>query len=111
MAVIEIENELLKVKINTLGAEMISIVKDGKERVWQGDPEYWSGYQPVLFPVCGSLKGRKYRYNGKEYGMKPHGLPEIPNSKLFLSKKARLFFCLKATSKLKKVILSALSFL
>lgn len=82
MAVIEIKNEQLKVKINTLGAEIISIVKDGKERVWQGDPEYWKGHQPVLFPVCGSLKGKKYRYNGKEYNMKPHGFARISEFKV-----------------------------
>lgn len=102
MAVIEIENELLKVKINTLGAEIISIVKDGKERVWQGDPEYWSGHQPVLFPVCGSLKGRKYRYNGKEYDMKPHGFARNSEFKVVSVEKSKAVFLLESNEQTKE---------
>lgn len=59
-------------KISTLGAEMVSFVTGGKERVWQGS-ESWGGHEPVLFPMCGSLKERKYFYEGKEYSLAPHG--------------------------------------
>ena len=39
MAIITITNELLKVSISTLGAELQSITDaDGNERLWNGDP-------------------------------------------------------------------------
>lgn len=59
--------------VSTLGAELISFVKGGKERVWQGSEKSWKGHEPILFPMCGSLKERKYIYEGVEYSLPPHG--------------------------------------
>jgi galactose mutarotase-like enzyme len=28
---------------------------------------------PILFPICGQLEGDQYRWNSREYKMKPHG--------------------------------------
>lgn len=67
----EIKNETLKVEISSLGAEMISLKKDGKERLWQNENGSWSGHAPVLFPKCGDC--RTY-VDGKAYEMKNHGL-------------------------------------
>ena len=68
----EIKNEHLTVKINSLGAELISAVgSDGFEYMWAGNA--WSGRAPVLFPLCGRVKDFKYTYLGKEYEIKQHG--------------------------------------
>ena len=52
-----IENEDLRVVISSLGAEVQSVVRksDDKELWWQGDPRFWDGRSPVLFPACGGL--------------------------------------------------------
>lgn len=70
-----IENEKLKVKISSLGAEMQSLLrrKDGTEYLWQGDAQYWARRASNLFPVCGRLTGGGYLYNGEKYEMGSHG--------------------------------------
>ena len=60
---IEIKNEYLSISINTLGAELSTITgRGGTEFLWNGDKNVWSGKAPVLFPICGGLKGGKYTY-------------------------------------------------
>jgi len=70
---ITLKSEHLTVAISAMGAELQSVKFDGKERIWQGDPAFWSGRAPILFPVCGSLKDKKYVYDGKEYSLPQHG--------------------------------------
>lgn len=70
-----IENEFLRVSAEDSGAELRSITlrKNGKEFLWQGDPSVWYGRAPVLFPVVGQLLDGKYSYNGREYELAKHG--------------------------------------
>jgi len=63
----------MTVTVNSRGAELWSLMRDGNEYLWQGDPDYWSGRAPVLFPICGRLYGGKYRYAGQEYCLPIHG--------------------------------------
>jgi galactose mutarotase-like enzyme len=39
-------------EIQSLGAELVSLKKDGCEYIWNGDKTYWAGHAPVLFPIC-----------------------------------------------------------
>lgn len=71
---ITIKNETLTVTISTHGAEMQSLQDvDGTEYLWNGDPTYWTGRAPNLFPYIGRLTDKKYVLNGKEYSMGIHG--------------------------------------
>ena len=70
---ITISNSKLTVTINTFGAELKSIIQDGTEYLWNGDPDVWSGQAPILFPLCGGLKDDKYIFKGKEYTLPKHG--------------------------------------
>ena len=36
-----IENGVLRVRIDSLGAQLMSIQKEGTEYLWQGNPQYW----------------------------------------------------------------------
>ena len=47
---ITIKNRFLTVNISEIGAEIKSIVCGGKEYIWEGKPEIWSGSCPLLFP-------------------------------------------------------------
>ena len=74
MALIEIRNEKLTVGIDTLGAELQYLNRfDGKEYLWNGNPEVWKYRAPILFPFCGDLNGGKYTYEGKEFSLPRHG--------------------------------------
>lgn len=59
---------------DSFGAELISL-KDisGKEYIWQGDPAYWSGRNPHLFPIVGSLAHETIYFDGTPYHMNRHG--------------------------------------
>ena len=70
-----IENDNLRVKVSSLGAELQSIrgVENGIEYLWQGDSQYWARRASNLFPVCGRLWENKYTYEGVTYEMGSHG--------------------------------------
>ena len=70
-----LENDNLRVKVSSLGAEMQSIrrVEDGTEYLWQGEARYWARRASNLFPVCGRLWENQYIYRGNTYEMGSHG--------------------------------------
>ena len=70
-----IKSETLRADINPIGAELSSLYsqKTGKEYLWQGDPTWWAGRAPVLFPILCAMKDDTYIYNGKTYNMPKHG--------------------------------------
>jgi galactose mutarotase-like enzyme len=70
-----IKNEYYTATVNGVGAELISVVTaGGREVMWQSPSEdFWSKHAPLLFPICGQLKDKKYTYRGKSYDMKGHG--------------------------------------
>ena len=71
-----LKNEHLTVTINSLGAELTSVVSaSGYEYVWQGSE--WKKHAPVLFPVCGALLDGKYIYKGREYLIGKHGFAKL----------------------------------
>ena len=74
MDMIEIKNERLTAVFSTHGAELQSLRdQNGVERIWQGDPAFWTGHAPVLFPVAGALRGDAYTLDGVRYAMPKHG--------------------------------------
>jgi galactose mutarotase-like enzyme len=70
-----IENDQLKVIINSKGAELQSIFNKefGIEYMWSGDAAFWGKKSPVLFPIVGTLKNDTYFYNDKAYKLSRHG--------------------------------------
>lgn len=70
-----LENEYLEVKINSQGAELMSIIgkSDEYQYLWQGDPQIWGKRAPLLFPIIGHLNQGKYLYQGREYSLGLHG--------------------------------------
>ncbi len=68
-----LQNAALRVTVNPLGAELHSVLLDGRERLWQGDPQIWSGRAPVLFPVAGAFLDNRYTHEGVAYEMPQHG--------------------------------------
>lgn len=68
-----IKNDVLFVEIDSYGAEIKSVVKNGTEYMWHGDAKFWGRTSPVLFPFVGSVKDGKYTAFEKEYAMSQHG--------------------------------------
>ncbi|TWT83623.1 Aldose 1-epimerase [Planctomycetes bacterium CA13] len=73
---ITIENEALRVRINSTGAELTSLVakNTGREYLWHGDPKFWSDRAPLMFPVNVRFKGDRYSYQDNHYVIPKMGL-------------------------------------
>ena len=75
MSLYYLENENLKIAVDSHGAELSSVFskRENREYLWQGDPAFWGRKSPVLFPVVGKYRGSKTTYNGVEYSLGQHG--------------------------------------
>lgn len=70
-----IQNARLTVAVSEQGAELQSILGcDGTEYLWQGDPAYWAGRAPNIFPYVARLTGESYYLDGALYHMNIHGI-------------------------------------
>jgi galactose mutarotase-like enzyme len=69
-----IETDVLSAKIDSLGAELLSLTDaDGREYMTDGDPRWWTGHAPLLFPIVGRLNGDSYRLGARTYALPKHG--------------------------------------
>lgn len=92
-----LENDKLRVKVSSLGAELQSIrrMEDGTEYLWQGDSQYWARRASNLFPVCGRLWENQYVYRSKTYPMGSHGFARGKEWEVIHQKPAALTLQLK----------------
>ena len=93
-----LENDILKISVDTHGAELSSIFnkKENKEMLWHGDPQFWGRKSPVLFPVVGKYKNGKTTYNGKEYALGQHGFARDSEFTLVEQNETKLVFALES---------------
>ncbi len=60
--------------IESHGGELISFRDpEGTEYIWDGNPAYWPGRNPLLFPIVGNLKNGEVNFDGVAYKMGRHG--------------------------------------
>lgn len=92
-----IENELLKVDVNSKGAQLFSLYskKSQTEYLWQGDPAYWKDRAHNLFPFIGRMYEGVFTYDGKEYTSRAHGLARYFEFELESQTNDTLVFLLK----------------
>ena len=72
-----LNNGKIRCEISEMGAEIKRIVKNGTEYMWDSDPKFWAQSAPIMFPICGGLKGGKYTIDGKEYQLSKHGFAKL----------------------------------
>lgn len=69
-----ISSDQLTAGISTFGAELQYLTDaEGRELQWDGDPAFWRGRAPILFPVIGVLEQGCYRLDGISFPMPKHG--------------------------------------
>ncbi|MCQ2256289.1 MAG: aldose 1-epimerase family protein, partial [Bacteroidaceae bacterium] len=68
-----ISNGKLAIAVKEHGAELASIVSNGREYLWQADEAFWKRHSPVLFPIVGAVWNGEYRSHGNAYKMGQHG--------------------------------------
>ena len=66
-----IKNSEITATFSSLGAELISLQKAGREYIWQNETGEWAGHAPLLFPVCGHFG---VKVDGISYPIPFHGV-------------------------------------
>lgn len=56
-----------------LGGELVRVQRGGRDYLWDGDPSYWPGRNPILFPTVGNLKDDCVSIGEKRFHMARHG--------------------------------------
>ena len=89
-----LENDLYKVGVESLGAELQHFVKKDEdlELIWVADPAVWAAHAPNLFPIVGELPNQQYTYNGNTYNMQRHGFARRSEFKLVEEHQGKLVF-------------------
>jgi len=99
----QISNAVLTLDLATRGGELRSIkTNDGAEWLWQGDPAWWGGRSPLLFPVVGKNPKDTVSIAGKSYPMPAHGIARISEFELAESTAASARLVLEANAETKK---------
>ncbi len=74
-----IENEYLRVRVTSWGAQVKSVVRksDGVEHMWQADPAVWGYHAPILFPHTGKVVDGIIHAKGADYPSGQHGFARL----------------------------------
>lgn len=71
---IELRSGDARARINPQGAELYALQDaDGRDYLWNGDPEFWSYRAPLLFPIIGVLNQGSYRIGEERFFLEKHG--------------------------------------
>lgn len=69
-----IASDRLTAEISPDGAELRRLTDAaGRDWLWDGDPAFWAGRAPVLFPIVGTLRHDRFRWQGRDYHLPRHG--------------------------------------
>src|SRR3989338_6635762 len=56
--IVTISDSTLSAQVSALGAELLRLQDhDGLDLLWDGDPAFWTGRSPLLFPILSAVTG------------------------------------------------------
>lgn len=99
---ITIKNEFITAKFNTLGAELKSLVYNGREYIWQAEPQWWPQSCPLMFPICGGLADDQFEFEGKAYTLTKHGYAKMSEFEVECQTDTSVTFLLKSNDESRK---------
>ncbi len=71
---VQISSPALRAEISPLGAELVRLQDStGADLLWDGDPAFWTGRSPLLFPMVGRARGDRITVAGRTYDLGQHG--------------------------------------
>ena len=70
-----LENDVAVLSVDTTNCEISSFKRKDKdiEYMWNGNPEYWKGRNPTLFPHVSSPANKILNFKGYDYKVNNHG--------------------------------------
>lgn len=71
---LSIKGSNLQATISDLGAELVRLQDgEGRDLLWNGDPAFWTGHAPLLFPIVGNANRDQVKVAGRSYPISRHG--------------------------------------
>lgn len=71
---ISISSDTLTAAFDVRGAELVRLADcEGHELLWNGDPTWWSGRAPLLFPIVGKVPNDEALIGGQRFPLAKHG--------------------------------------
>lgn len=98
-----LQNAKIFAEIDSHGAELTDLKYDGEQVLYKKHPDFWQRQSPVLFPIVGGLKDKKYFYNNEEFSLSQHGFARDEEFVLAQSAEDFLQFSLKSERKFRDV--------
>src|SRR3712207_6078673 len=75
---VTISSSRLQAQLSSNGAELVRLQDEqGRDLLWDGDPAFWTGRSPLLFPIVGRVRGDRIRIAGAEYALPKHGFARL----------------------------------
>jgi galactose mutarotase-like enzyme len=99
---ITIKNENIKASFNNVGAELKSLIANGKEYIFGGDKNIWNYSCPLLFPICSGLKDDEYYLDDKKYTLPKHGFARTSDFETEALSQDSVTFLLRSNEETKK---------
>ena len=91
-----ISNRDIRASISSLGAELVRLQDgSGANYLWNGDPAWWTGRSPILFPIVGEVKSGKLKVDGKTFAMARHGFARVSAFEVILRETSHCAFRLR----------------
>ncbi len=95
---VSISDSTLSAQISSLGAELVRLQdRDGRDLLWDGDPAFWTGRSPLLFPIVGEAKANWIRVASAQYEIGRHGFARTSMFALIAAEAARCTWRLDAS--------------
>ncbi len=71
-----LENDVIKLVVDSFASEMheLCLKENGINVLWNGNPKFWKGRNPTLFPQVGNTQNGIISFKGHEYKMGNHGI-------------------------------------
>lgn len=100
---VSISDGTLTAEISAKGAELVRLQdRDGADLLWDGDPAFWTGRSPLLFPIVGEVKRNRLNVAGKGYEIGRHGFARTSTFALVSSGPSRCTWRLEASAATRK---------
>jgi hypothetical protein len=88
----------LRARLSATEAELVRLQGgSGLDLLWNGDPAFWTGCSPLLFPIVGKAKGNRIKVAGAAYEIGRHGFARTSTFALVSSEAARCVWRLEAS--------------
>ena len=100
---VSISTSALSARISASGAELVRLQDgEGRDLLWDGDPAFWNGRSPLLFPIVGEAKGNRIKVAGASYEIGRHGFARTSRFALVASEAQRCLWRLDASEETRR---------